>query len=127
MLNKSHRFHGRGSLKFVYRFGQTLRGDSLSLKFKENPRRLTYRCAVIVSRKIDHSAVVRNRIRRRVYAEVRAQLNSVKTPYELVFTVTSGRVKDLPSPQLKSQISSLLKQAKIIDRPVHDMIEQKET
>ncbi len=64
MISRKHRFHGYGSLKYVYKNGAAVRGPLFAIKFVENPKRDTYRLAVVISRKINKSAVARNRIRR---------------------------------------------------------------
>lgn len=87
MINRSHRFHGRGSLKIVYARGQVVRTGQIALRYFKNDRRKTYRAAVIVSRKVSKSAVVRNRIRRRIYEEIRLFEPKMVSPYDLVMTV----------------------------------------
>ena len=72
MISVRHRFHGYGSLRTVYQRGQTVRGPAITLKYRyRGPQRQPYRVAVVVSRKVHKSAVVRNRIRRRLYEIVR--------------------------------------------------------
>ncbi len=72
MIAKAHRFHGYGSLNFVYKNGKTERGPLFAVKSILNPKRSEYRMAVVVSRKVNKSAVARNRIRRRLYEIVRS-------------------------------------------------------
>jgi ribonuclease P protein component len=71
MLAKKHRFHGYNSLRAVYQKGQAARVAGITMRVLPNPRRSTYRAAVVVSKKVHKSAVVRNRIRRRVYEQLR--------------------------------------------------------
>lgn len=87
MIHTTHRFHGRSSLRFVYHRGQVVRGTLVSLRFVRNDRQQSYRVAVVVSRKVSKSAVVRNRIRRRIYEIVRKNAAQITTPHDLVFTV----------------------------------------
>lgn len=108
MFSKGHRFHGHSSLKRVYERGQNIRGSLLSLKFVKRDPSKPYRVAVVVSRKVSKSAVTRNRIRRRVYAQTR-QLDDQITPgTDLVFTVYSDKVADLEAPQLQTRLNELL-------------------
>ncbi len=129
MISRQHRFHGLGSLRNVYKYGQNIKGPLLSLRFNKNPRRQQYRCAVIVSRKVHSSAVVRNRIRRRVYEVVRSIEPQITHAYDLIFTVYNDQLAQMEAAKLKNQIKDLLSQAKILTdaKAEHDMIEPKET
>jgi len=110
MLSRTHRFHGYGSLRYVYKNGKVVRGQYCSLKYVPNPRRTTYRAAVVVSKKVHKSAVVRNRIRRRVYEFVREQV-AVDQSYDLVITVFSEQLATLPAEQLRKAILAQLQAA----------------
>ncbi|HET9174482.1 MAG TPA: ribonuclease P protein component [Candidatus Saccharimonadales bacterium] len=114
MLDTSHRFHGLGSLNFAYKKGQTLRGPLCSLKFVRNPQRSTYRVAVIVSRKVSKSAVVRNRIRRRMFAVIADVLPADTDAYDMLFTVFSDQAATLPVSELEQQVRSLFAKASLI-------------
>jgi ribonuclease P protein component len=114
MITKSHRFHGYGSLRYVYRNGKTVRGPLCSLKYVANPKRNSYRLAVVVSRKVNKSAVVRNRIRRRLYEAVRLLEDRITEPHDMVITVFHESVADLPADQLTRTVRSQLKQAKVL-------------
>lgn len=114
MLAKENRFHGYNSLRFVYNRGQTVRGTLSSLKYALNERRETYRCAVVVSKKVNKSAVARNRIRRRVYEVVRGLAPRIKGPYDIVITIFSEQFVTMPAAELERTIKAQLKQAHII-------------
>jgi ribonuclease P protein component len=111
MLASLHRFHGLNSLSFAYRQGQTVRGAQLSLKYALNRRRQTYRVAVVVSRKVDKSAVVRNRIRRRVYEVVRLNATGMDAPYDLIFTAFSSQLVELEPSKLEQLVVEQLQRA----------------
>lgn len=111
MLARNYRFHGLGSLNFAYRQGKTVRGQSLSLRYVPNSRRQVYRVAVVVSRKVHKSAVVRNRIRRRLYEVVRLELPSTVPPHDLVFTAFSDTLATMPPTELRQLVAGLLKKA----------------
>jgi ribonuclease P protein component len=117
MIDKAHRFQGHGSLRFVYQKGQTVRGPFCSLKYVLNRRRRTYRVAVVVSRKVHKSAVVRNRIRRRMYEAVRRHSVKIVQPYDLVFTAYSDQLAEMPHDQLERAILEKLEKAGIFDMP----------
>lgn len=114
MIDTKHRFHGYGSLRFVFSKGQTIRGQYFSIRFVENKRRDVYRAAVVVSRKVNKSAVVRNRIRRRIFEHLRLSLADVKTPYDIAIIAYSDRLAEMPNEELRIELVDKLKQAKIL-------------
>jgi ribonuclease P protein component len=114
MIGRKNRFHGHGSLRYVYRNGQTVRGPLCALKFAVNDRRTEYRLAVVVSKKVHKSAVVRNRIRRRLYETFRLQSPQFKQPYDMVLTVFNEQVATISNEELQKLVRAQLKQAKVI-------------
>ena len=86
MLASTNRFHGRDSLRFVYRRGQQVRGSQLNLRYICNARRTTFRSAIVVSKKVHKSAVLRNRLRRRIYEIIRTG-PAILGPYDLLISV----------------------------------------
>lgn len=114
MIARKYRFHGHGSLRFVYQHGRTVRGQMSSLKYISNDRRSTYRLAVVVSKKVSKSAVVRNRIRRRLYEAVRRHETFIKKPCDMILTVFSEQIALMPADELEKAITDQLKQAKIM-------------
>lgn len=113
MISHTHRFHGLGSLKYVYAKGKTVRSASMSLRFAPNTRRTTWRVAVVVSKKVHKSAVKRNRIRRRIYEIVRTARIAEQFSTDIVIIVYDAQVLDMTPQDLQDQIYSLLKQAKL--------------
>jgi len=114
MLARTHRFHGYNSLNFAYKQGQTVRGQLVSVKVALNPRRKTYRAAVVVSRKVSKSAVTRNRIRRRIFAALDPVTKQITQPYDLVWSVYSDQLVDMPLTTLRQLVQRQLQQAKVI-------------
>jgi ribonuclease P protein component len=111
MISSIHRFHGRNSLRFIYHNAKVVRGPLVSLRYALNSRQRLYRVAVVVSRKVSKSAVVRNRVRRRLYEIVRKHSNQINKPYDLVFTVYDERVADTGHAGLQKIVVGQLKQA----------------
>jgi ribonuclease P protein component len=111
MFAKTHRFHGYGSLKAVYGRGKTVRGPVISLKYSTRDADKPYRVAVVVSRKVSKSAVVRNRIRRRIYEQVRQLSPAFPGGLDMVFTAYSDQVADMEAVQLARVIQDLVKKA----------------
>ncbi len=111
MIARTNRFHGRGSLRPVYAKGQVVRGQLFALKYLPNSRRKTYRAAIVVSRKVHKSAVVRNRIRRRLYELIRKSPLATADPIDLICIVYSDRIAQMPAEELAKQFSDQLKSA----------------
>lgn len=129
MIQRSHRFHGLNALRHVYSRGQTVRSSLIAIKYIANPRRDSYRAAVVVSRKVHKSAVVRNRIRRRIYEIIRHQEPLIIRPYDIVVTVFSEQVADMPSTNLEKMLIEQLQRSGIVDTPqkkTRAIVERKE-
>ena len=114
MIHHTHRFHGIKSLGFVYRRGQIVHGPGLSLKYTLNQRNNAFRVAVVVSRKVSKSAVVRNRIRRRIYEAVRMVETEIVQPYDLVFLVREVELAKVRGKNLIMIVHSQLGKAGVI-------------
>lgn len=111
MISYKHRFHGRNSLRFVYANGKTFRSTVLAVRIAQNPRTEHYRCAVVVSKKVSKSAVKRNRMRRRIYEIIRKNETVISKKLDIVVTVYSEQVTNMPSVELEETILKLLKQS----------------
>lgn len=101
MLSTHHRFHGHSSLGYLHAKGRTVRGQGVSLRFVPNNRRDVYRAAVIVSKKVSKSAVVRNRIRRRVYEYIRLRKPAIGQ-LDIAVLVYDAALATMPAVQLRS-------------------------
>lgn len=111
MLSFKYRFHGHGSLRYVYTHGFSARSRLITLKCSLHPKRRNPRIAIVISKKIIKGAVGRNRVRRRLYEVMRHELPHVKTNADLVFIVFSGDVLALPAPELVQNVRQLLHDA----------------
>jgi ribonuclease P protein component len=108
MIGRRYRFHGLGSLNVVYRHGQTIRSQQFAVRYVP-AKRPTSRVAIVVSRKISKSAVVRNRIRRRVYALVQLQLATLPVPLDIVITVFSDQLAVVDAHSLERSIKEVFR------------------
>lgn len=115
MIAYKYRFHGHGSLRYLYRKGQTARSRALLLRYIANPRRSESRAVVIVSKKVVKSAVKRNRIRRRIYEILRHHWPRLTGQVDFSVTVFSAEVGTMPSIELEDMVLDVLHQAKLID------------
>lgn len=115
MISRQHRFHGRGSLNYAYKQGRTVRGESISLRLVPS-RQPDYRLAVVVSRKVSKSAVVRNKIRRRIYEVIRIEKKEANKPwpYDMIISVFDDRIATATSEEVRGIIVNLLQKARII-------------
>lgn len=114
MISRAHRFHGYASLRPVYSRGSVARGQFAALKYMYNPKRSSYRAAVVVSKKVHKSAVVRNRIRRRIYEIIRTSVSGDTKAWDMVFVVYSDQIATLPAAELREIITAQLAKAGII-------------
>lgn len=113
VIAKKHRFHGHNSVARVR--GSVSRAAYFSVYYAPSKKRSTYRMAVVVSKKISKSAVVRNRIRRRLYEAVRTNKLLDDYPVDVVFVVHQETVAYLDSAELAQQIQKICSQ--IINDP----------
>lgn len=114
MIAFANRFHGHGSLRYVYQNGKAARTQLVNVRFAQNKHRKESRIAVIVSKKIHKSAVARNRIRRRVYEFIRVQLPNFTDVFDVVIIVSSKELLNMTYDETISQLSQVLRQAGII-------------
>lgn len=117
MISALHRFHGYASLRFVYRKGHVVRGPLFSVRVIENKRSPHFRVAVVVSRKVNKSAVVRNKIRRRLYEAVRKERSRILAPHDIVISVFHDSVATTPIEQISRQLNRQLSEAGVFSQP----------
>lgn len=115
MISNKYRFHGRGALNYLFRNGRTERVEFMSIRCAAS-KRADYRLAVIVSKKVSKSAVVRNRIRRRIYEAVRILKKASDAPWnvDMSITVYDERLASVPSADLQDGVKRLLEKAKVL-------------
>ena len=111
MLSHKFRFHGHGSLRYLYRNGQTVRNRTILLKYCENKHRVHSRVAVVVGKKVAKSAVKRNRMRRRIFEVLRTHWDHIKPHHDLSFTVFTAEFLTMSPEELEQNTISVLKQA----------------
>lgn len=122
MLSFSYRFHGHGSLRYVYKNGQAVRSHLITIKCTQNPHRKHSRFAVVVSKKVHKSAVGRNRIRRRIYEIIRQELPNMDEAYDVAVMVFSSEVIALPADELSNTLKQLFIQAGLYKKEAKNAI-----
>lgn len=113
MLSFANRFHGHGSLRYVYKNGQAIRSRLITIKYTNNPNRKHSRFAVVVSKKVHKGAVGRNRMRRRIYEIVRHELPNIPRAHDVAIMIFSSEVINLPAQELRETIHQLFDQAEL--------------
>ena len=113
MLAKRNRFHGNVALRWVYAGGQQARGRHMAIRVRHQSDQ-TSRVAVVVSRKVSKRAVVRNRIRRRIYEIIRTELLAESAGLAIVITAYDEALRTLPQAELREEIEYLLSKARSI-------------
>lgn len=110
MISAKNRFRGSRLIDFVYKKGQSARAGFLGAK-ATRPKSGGYKIAVVVSKKISRSAVVRNRIRRRVFEQMRlfVKERGASLNLDIVITVFDEKVATMPTQELSRDLQSLVK------------------
>ena len=111
MLTNHHRFHGHGSLRYLYKNGTAIRSRMITAKYIKNPMRSHSRFAVVVSKKTIKRAVGRNRVRRRIYEVVRLELPKLNPAHDVAIMVFSADVAEMPHAELTQTIKDLFIEA----------------
>lgn len=109
MISSHYRFHGQNGLLYVYRKGQTIRTKHCAAKFVANRRRDSFRVGVVVSKKSAKAAPVRNRIRRRIYEQIRLHGPDYLTNQDVVITVFDQELALSPAHEIEQLVLRLLK------------------
>lgn len=110
MIVRNHRFRGRSSVLRALKRGRVIRGHYFSIKYSPKHPQKSWRAAVVVSRKVHKSAVVRNRIRRRLYEQLRLRSEAVPFDYDVIIIVYSEHVATIPSDELTAALDNALSQ-----------------
>lgn len=106
MIARKNRFHGHKSVSRVR--GETIHSSLFSCRF-EKTKRADYRLAVVVSKKISLKAVVRNRIRRRIFETFRQQRRLQGISLDVIVYVKSADVASIDQTVLDEKIASATK------------------
>jgi ribonuclease P protein component len=116
MISSTYRFHGQNGLLYVYRKGQTIRTKHCAAKFVTNTRRDSFRVGVVVSKKSAKAAPIRNRIRRRIYEQVRLYAPKYLTNQDVVITVFDQDLAIAPAQEIEQLILRILKSIRSLSK-----------
>lgn len=84
----------------------------MSLVFTPNTRGFT-RIAVVVSKKVEKTAVGRNRIRRRIYEALRVNFDLIPRKMDYVFVVYSKDMMRCSFSELEETLGKLVEESKV--------------
>lgn len=106
MIKKLNRFTNQSVIRKLMSSRSQVRGPGLTLKYISNNQQ-QFRLAVVVSKKTAKSAVVRNRIRRRVFAWAEDRASELPALDMVVFAHTT-EVAQMPKTELDQRLDTLL-------------------
>lgn len=112
MIGRENRFRGSRSVRLAYR-GKQARGKLLSLHYSKRSKQ-GYRVVVVVSKRVSKSAVVRNRIRRRLYELFRTQFSRVVEGYDCIVSVYDASLATEPSAKVGGELRRVLSKATLV-------------
>lgn len=107
MLASSNRLRKTRDISRVHSRGRFSNAENMTAKFVKNGHPGS-RIVVVVGKKISKKATVRNRIRRRLAAELNTQWETVPSGYDIVIMVRAD-ISELPTAQVRAHISQLIK------------------
>lgn len=108
MLKKENRFQGNKAINAVIKKGFSSYEQNIKLKYISNPNQKLSKFAVVVSKKVNKSAVARNKIRRRIYSALKPQLK-YKGLY--IIFIYSNNFKTLKFSIIETIIENLFKKS----------------
>lgn len=112
MLARKHRLVRAGDFLQMFRSGTRVRGPYAQLVYRTNRIALN-RVAIVVSTKVDKRAVVRNRLRRRAYEEIRRHSTDMKQGVDIIIRVAPVAAT-APRKAWNASIVQLLKRAELM-------------
>ena len=116
MIPVDYRFHGHGSLRYLFKNGQAVRSRHITIKYIANSQRKHSRFSVVVSKKVHKSAVGRNRMRRRLYEILRHEIPALSATYDVALIITNSEVMAMEHTDLARSVTELFTQAGLYSR-----------
>ena len=101
MITRKHRFHGHKSVSRVR--GPSVHTPLFSIRYAQN-KRDNFRIAVVVSKKVSLKAVLRNRIRRRLFETIRQQGRFTGVSVDLVVYAKTDALAGVDQAELENEL-----------------------
>jgi len=111
MLIKEKRIKKRKEFEVIFKDSKSLRDNLFILKVAKNNLQIS-RFGFIVSQKVSKKAVVRNKVRRRLVATIKATEKNIKEGNDIVFIALSGIEKKEFS-EIKRAVNNALIKARV--------------
>lgn len=109
MLKLENRFKGNRQIMTIIKKGQSVYGQSAKLKYLKNENQRNSKFSVIVSKKVSKKAVIRNRIRRRIYNNLK--LNHLSNRGMFALFIYSDKFFYIKNLELTTIINELFNKA----------------
>jgi len=113
MIAKKFRLHKKSDFDELAKSSYKFYSNNFVLKFVKNNQEINC-LATIVSKKISSKAVIRNKIRRRIYEIIRLNMNSFKQGFNIIIFVKKG-VLEMEYAELEKEVLYLFKKARLIN------------
>lgn len=113
MIAKKFRLHKKSDFDELAKSSNKFYSNNFVLRFVQNNNEDLSCFAVVVSKKISLKAVVRNKIRRRVYEVIRLRMNNFKKGFNIIIFVKKG-VLEINYSDLEQELFYIFEKAKLI-------------
>lgn len=114
MIPAKYRFHGYGSLKFLFGHGKTYRFKSVSVRTAKNARREHSRIAVVISKKVLKAAPKRNQVRRRIFEILRTRWDKIRPGHDILISVYDPHVLQMTHEELVQELYDALSSSHLL-------------
>lgn len=114
MISNENRFHGRTSLSYVYKNGRSVKSAGFRIKFVKPGLQKNFRVAVVVSKKVSKSAVIRNRIRRNFYEAIQRLNTKQFASADLIISIFEDKLATIEPRELDKIIKKIFTDNELI-------------
>lgn len=112
MIAKKFRLHKKRDFDEFAKSSSKFYSNNFVLRFVKNHKDIS--CfAVVISKKISAKAVIRNKVRRRIYEVIRLNIDKIKKGYNIIIFVKKG-ILDLDYNDIEKELLYVLKKAELI-------------
>ena len=112
MLARRNRLRKSRDIQRVSKQGRLAAGAFITVRTQANRFQLI-RCAVVISKKVDKRAVVRNRCRRRVQEILRTHLSELQGGSDILIYIRKD-ISDLSVAEIQSEVLNTLKRVNLL-------------